>query len=166
MMEKINLFSLEKHAGPYETWPQSSRLFVNGQDTHQKVPGYQVEGQYTCDHGYILITNYDCPYEETDEFLLLNDRFEVIAKAGHGFYSPLINRHWPISESAIRIHYYDDTVDTLTIETKPPHNRPNLALTPLENIALDPKAIVSRDELRKRMDDLNAYMAAKTSARE
>jgi hypothetical protein len=83
-MQIISLLSLEEHSGPYEKWPRLSRLYSDGKDTGKKIPGYVIEAQYKCQHGYLVITSQDCPYEEANDFLLLNDKFDVVAKESLG----------------------------------------------------------------------------------
>jgi hypothetical protein len=158
-MEQIKLFSLEKHDGPYATWPSSSCLFADGVDTRQKLPGFQIEAQYACNSGYLVITNYDCPHEERDEFILLNSSFETIARTWSHVHSPLIANHWPVSENALRLHYYDHSFQTLRIDSK--SNSHQLHLEPFEDISSDARAMSSKDELKKRLGDLAAYLAKK-----
>lgn len=67
-MQSITQFSLEKHDGPYESWPRLTRLFANGVDTGKKVPGFIIEAQYQCRDGYLLITSQDCLFEESNDF--------------------------------------------------------------------------------------------------
>jgi hypothetical protein len=159
LMEKISLFSLEKHDGPYHSWPSVTRLYADGVNTQQKLPGFQIEAQYRCNHGYLIITNYDCPHEETDAFILLSDAYKIIAETQFSFYSPLIAHHWPVSDTAIRLHYYDHSFCTLNIETHA--GSPSLNLTPFEDISKDPQATASKAALQQRLDDLTAHLAAK-----
>jgi hypothetical protein len=80
MLHEITTFSLEKHTGPYETWGTNSALFADGNSTGKRVPGFVIEGQYAWNGGYLLITSYDCPFEESQEFLLLDCEFRLICK--------------------------------------------------------------------------------------
>ena len=70
-MQKVSLFSLELHQGPYEKWPLRTRLFVDGNQSETKVPGYVLLHQFQTDFGYLLITDCDCPFEETTNFIFL-----------------------------------------------------------------------------------------------
>jgi hypothetical protein len=116
-MHPISLFSLETHDGPYEAWPKKTRLFANGGDTGKSVSGYVVEAQYRCAAGHLLITSYDCPYEEANDFLLLNDRFETIAKTSLGmmYNTFLLAKHRPRSDMALELDYGDGLEYILTI---------------------------------------------------
>ena len=118
-MDPIHSFSLEKHSGPYASWPSKTRLYFNRADTATTVSGYVIDGQYKAGSCYLLIISYDCPYEESFDFLLLNAEFEVVAKSDltPPMYSTyLLNTHWPVSASAIRLHYYDSEIYELAIE--------------------------------------------------
>jgi predicted metal-dependent HD superfamily phosphohydrolase len=82
------------------------------------VSGYVIDGQYRAGDRYLLIISYACPYEESNEFLLLNDAFEIIAESSLGpvpYASYLLAAHWPVSASAIRLHYYDSEIYELRI---------------------------------------------------
>jgi predicted metal-dependent HD superfamily phosphohydrolase len=118
-VELIQSFSLEKHSGPYESWPRKTRLFFNGADTGATVSGYVIDGQYRAGACYLLIISYDCPYEESNDFLLLNAAFEIVADSSltppmYGSY--LLDTHWPVSDSAIRLHYYHSEIFELGLK--------------------------------------------------
>ena len=118
-MTPVSLFSLEKHAGPYEKWPLESRLYAGGRDTGTRLPGYVIEAQYGCGDHYLVITSYDCPYEEVNEFLLLDRSFAIVARSGLGtgwFATVLLERHEPVAANAIRLHYHNGIVCTLRVE--------------------------------------------------
>jgi hypothetical protein len=157
-MQIVSLLSLEKHAGPYEKWPRLSRLYADGKDTGKKIPGYEIVGQYKCQDGYLLITSQDCPYEETNDFLLLNDEFDVVAKncLGLVYSSFLINDHWPISNTAIRIHYHEDLFYTLAIEKSRNvfRRRVRLVIEKFEDFRSDAKAVESLASLHERMQSI------------
>jgi hypothetical protein len=118
-MQSISSLSLEQHEGPYEQWPSLTRLFLDGRDTQQKVPGYLIEGQYRCDAGYLLILSQDCPFEESCDGLLLDEQFNTLARTGLGapYCSFLLNTHWPLSATSLRLHFYGDHFYDLHIET-------------------------------------------------
>lgn len=71
-MRPINRFTLEKHDGPYETWPLRSRLFLDGKPTDLSLPGYVPLDQFETSDGYILVTDYDCPFEEITNFAFIS----------------------------------------------------------------------------------------------
>jgi len=76
-MKPINRFSLEKQDGPYQTWPVNSRLFFDGAPTGASLPGYQLLCQFEVPDGYILVTDYDCPFEEITNFAFLDGRLRL-----------------------------------------------------------------------------------------
>lgn len=71
-VKPINRFTLEKHDGPYEKWPLRSRLFLDGTPTDLSLPGYMLLHQFETSHGYILVTDYDCPFEEITNFAFIS----------------------------------------------------------------------------------------------
>ncbi len=76
-MTPINRFTLEKHDGPYETWPLRSRLSLDGRPTDISLPGYTLLHQFETSDGYILVTDYDCPFEEITNFALVSKQLRL-----------------------------------------------------------------------------------------
>lgn len=154
-MQAIDLFSLEQHQGDYASWPLSSQLFHHGQPTATRLPGYGFEAQYRCAAGYLLITHEDCPFEEANHFLLLDEHFRLLARQdlAHAYASHLLHAHWAISPWALRLHYYGDQIMTLSIAPRrwPWGSRWRLVLTPLEQPEADPLAQASIAELNQRL---------------
>ena len=70
-MELQQRFSLAKHVGPYEHWPARTALLCDGVPTGTQIEGYVIEAQYRCEAGHLLITSFDCPFEESNSFTLL-----------------------------------------------------------------------------------------------
>lgn len=116
-MEQISRFSLENYDGLYEKRPLLSSLFVDGHNVQKKIHGFCIEAQYNCDDGYLVITSMDCPFEESNHFMLLDLEFNLLASASLAvpYGSFLIHRHWAISSKAIRIHYGDELFYTASI---------------------------------------------------
>ncbi|MBL8389696.1 MAG: hypothetical protein JNK17_15895 [Hydrogenophaga sp.] len=106
-MQPIRGFSLEAHTGDPDTWPETSALLFEGRSTGVRIAGYQVEAQYHCRHGFLLITSFDCPYEESSHFVLLDPRFRSLATAELGalYGSLLLHAHWPLDEDSLQLHY-------------------------------------------------------------
>jgi hypothetical protein len=78
---EIDCFSLGKHDGPYEKWPEKSMLFKNGKYTNHEVPGYFIERQFQFEEFYFFVTSYNCIFEEQCSFVLLDKKnHKVIAK--------------------------------------------------------------------------------------
>jgi hypothetical protein len=76
-MKSITRFELQKHDGAYETWPLRSRLFLDGKPTGISLPGYTLLHQFETPNGYILVTDYDCPYEEITNFALISKQLRL-----------------------------------------------------------------------------------------
>lgn len=81
-MTPITRFSLEAHAGPYAGWPRRSRLLDAGRSTSTWLPGYQLGFQFALDDGgFLLVSDWDCPFEEVYEVLLLSPSLRLITRA-------------------------------------------------------------------------------------
>ena len=78
-MEPTTCFSLERHDGPYEKWPSRSHLIVNGHQSSVRIPGYSILKQFAVPDGYLLVTDFDCPYEETTCFSLLDEKSRLLS---------------------------------------------------------------------------------------
>jgi hypothetical protein len=77
-------FALEPHSGAYETWPATSRLVVNGVGRSAAVPGYALLHQFEIPDGFLLVTDFDCPFEEATCFTLVSKAMEVLATCSVG----------------------------------------------------------------------------------
>ena len=98
-MEPIDLFSLVPHPGPYETWPASSQLLMDGRPTGRTVPGHAIEAQYAVPGGrFLLAISQDCPHEESNDFLLLDPDLRLLStrSIGRPYQSYLITEHAPL----------------------------------------------------------------------
>lgn len=80
-MKAITRFTLETHAGPYERWPLRSRLLCDGQPTDLRLLGYSLSWQFELENRILLITDYDCPFEEAYEIYLLSNELRVLSRA-------------------------------------------------------------------------------------
>jgi hypothetical protein len=76
-MNAISRFTLEQHDGPYETWPLRSRLFFDGEPTGISLPGYALLHQFETSAGYVLVTDYACPFEEITNFILVSKQLRL-----------------------------------------------------------------------------------------
>ncbi len=76
-MKPITRFTLETHDGPYDKWPLRSRLFLDGNSTGISLPGYTLLHQFETSHAYILVTDYDCPFEEITNFALISKQLRL-----------------------------------------------------------------------------------------
>ena len=82
-MQPLQRFALEKHSGPYERWPVRTRVIVDGvPHPTLAIPGYELLRQYQTDLGFVLITNYDCPFEEAVSISLVAPDLSRVISTG------------------------------------------------------------------------------------
>jgi hypothetical protein len=77
-------FALEKHTGAYEAWPLQSRLIVDGVMQSVVLPGYDLLYQFETSYGFLLVTDFDCPFEQTTCFTLLSPALDTLASRSFG----------------------------------------------------------------------------------
>jgi hypothetical protein len=114
---RIDRYSLEAHAGPYKSWPTTSLLRVDGRQTGARVPGYVIEAQYESPLGDLLITSFDCLFEESNSFVLLDQAYSVVTQTELlvPYSTFLLHEHWVIDASTIGLHYHEAMFYTLRI---------------------------------------------------
>ncbi|MGS0892569.1 hypothetical protein ACVBGC_08480 [Burkholderia stagnalis] len=79
-MKPVDRFALEAHAGPYESWPPRTRVMMDGMRSGLAVSGYVLLRQFETPAAWLLVTDYDCPFEEAVTFTLVSkDRLKVLA---------------------------------------------------------------------------------------
>ena len=163
-MELQQRFSLAKHVGPYEHWPVKTALLCDGVPTGTQIEGYVIEAQYRCAHGHLLITSFDCPFEEANSFTLLDDRFQVLAEAKLGvmYGSFLLNDHWPLDRHTLQLHY--DTRRFYRLHIVPPggllRRRHRLRLTRDDRAwPGDARALASVRDLEARLAAVRAGLS-------
>jgi hypothetical protein len=102
-------FALEQHDGAYETWPLQSRLIVDGVARDVAVPGYQLLHQFELPDGYFLVTDFDCPYEEATNFVLLSCGMDILAirSLGAMYASFLLDKLSWINDRQLTATFYD-----------------------------------------------------------
>ncbi|KFG93943.1 hypothetical protein GQ56_0128935 [Burkholderia paludis] len=71
-MKPIDRFVLETHDGPYASWPPRTHVLVDGMRCGLAVSGYVLLRQFETPAGYLLVTDYDCPFEEAVTFTLVS----------------------------------------------------------------------------------------------
>jgi hypothetical protein len=150
---QISAFSLESHAGPYETWPRRTRLYFNGEFTGVSIPGFIIEAQYQLARGFLLITSQDCPFEESNDFLLLDSQFKQLAHnellVPYGSF--LLHAHWPESQNSWLLHYHESLIFRLSIQEWPLHLGLRLILEEVPDADLDDRARQSITDARLRL---------------
>jgi hypothetical protein len=78
-MRRIQRFTLQ----PRST-SGNSRLIADGQVTSVHVPGTAILDQFETSAGYLLVTDQDCPFEETFHFILLDRNLHVRSRRNLG----------------------------------------------------------------------------------
>ncbi|AXF21158.1 hypothetical protein CUJ89_12140 [Burkholderia pyrrocinia] len=71
-MKPVDRFTLETHDGPYESWPSRTHVLVGGVRSGLAVSGYVLLRQFETPAAYLLVTDYDCPFEEAVTFTLVS----------------------------------------------------------------------------------------------
>lgn len=78
MPTSLTEFSLQPHDGPYESWPVQTPLLRHGEPTGASLDGYQLLQQYAlADGGFLFITDFDCPFEETTVVTLMDAQLRL-----------------------------------------------------------------------------------------
>ena len=127
----IDRFALQTHPGPYQSWPGHSRLIVDGELLRTAVPGYVLLRQFALPDGYLLITDFDCPFEESTSFVLLNAQLWVLSHRTLGgmYASYLLKRVRWVNERELIANFIEHGDWRLTIRARSvPYLRPRLAL--------------------------------------
>ena len=130
-MTPIARFTLERHDGPYESWPLRTRVFKNGAATATKIPGFQLLHQFETAQGYLLITDDDCPFEEATHFVLLAHTLRVLSSSTLAvpYASFLLKSVEPAADDRLIAVFNADERWQLTIRTwSIPYLRPRLKL--------------------------------------
>ena len=76
-MHAIDEFSLQ--AGG-----QGSRLLRAGVDAGTELPGCVLDAQYRHDGGYLFVTSWDCPFEETLNVIVTDPALRIVAQMAIG----------------------------------------------------------------------------------
>lgn len=125
-MKKISKFSFKPQPGPYETWSLCSELINDGECTGKYIPGFIIGAQYSYKDLYLIVTSWDCPYEESQEFILLSKDLTVLCKKhiGHIYSTILLEDHAPVAEDQVLFHCNDDVDILVTIKSGLLHSSP------------------------------------------
>jgi hypothetical protein len=83
-MRRIERFTLLAHTGDPDTWPLDSLLIADGEATSERLPGVEILEQFEIIAGYLLVTDYDCPFEETFHFILLDRDLRTVSRRSLG----------------------------------------------------------------------------------
>jgi hypothetical protein len=77
-MKAVARFALAQHQGPYEAWPVRTSVIIDSQLSELTIPGFTLLRQYETTAGYLLVTDFDCPFEEAVCFALIDKDFRTV----------------------------------------------------------------------------------------
>jgi hypothetical protein len=122
-MQPIDKFTLQVHEGPYDKRPLTSQLYYQGKATITRVPGYCIEKQFACQDYFLLLINWDCPFEESYEIVVLNADFQLIEKRSIGtpYTSYNLSDVCLVSKNSYRLVFNSDAVFKLQINYPKQH---------------------------------------------
>ena len=102
-MKIIDSFTIETHEGDYENRPLKSALYFNGEKLSVKVSGYVIEKQFELPNYFLLLVNWDCPFEEGCEIVVLSKGFKIV---GNYSFTPFYHSYLLTSFSEISPNQY------------------------------------------------------------
>ncbi|WP_415897994.1 hypothetical protein ACMXYX_06670 [Neptuniibacter sp. QD72_48] len=77
-MISCDKFTIQEHEGEYEGRPLQSALFFCGERLDFTVPGYLIDQQFELPDYYLLFLNWDCPFEEGCEVIVISKQLELV----------------------------------------------------------------------------------------
>jgi hypothetical protein len=168
-MQAIDDYRLGRHPGPYASWPPDTPLYKVGGDTGLRVPGYVLDAQYRTPFGDLLVTSYDCPFEEGSTFVLLDPEGGIHARADllAAYDSYLLVGHWPIGAGALMLHYADAIFVRLRLRPArwPFRRRVRIELDRVRDWQQDPRLLAAHARHRALLDAIAAERAKAPSPR-
>lgn len=100
-MIAIDNFTIETHDGDYENRSLKSALYFNDEKLNVKVSGYVIEKQFELPHYFLLLINWDCPFEEGCEIVVLSKDFKIV---GNYSFTPFYHSYLLTSYHSININ--------------------------------------------------------------
>lgn len=80
-MKRVDRFQLHSPIGEGAT---ECRLIVDGGSTDRLITGIQLVDQFEVPGGYLLVTDFNDPWEESTQLTLLDNQFRTIARKSLG----------------------------------------------------------------------------------
>jgi len=136
-MKAITEFSLEIPTVPREDWPLKLRLLRRGRPTSLALPGRELLHQFGDEAGFLFITDYDCPFEESIEFILCDAELVCRGRctAGAPYCSVWLSHVEWIDHRHLRVELDRDGTWLLTIRSWGiPYLFPRLRLKRCKNV--------------------------------
>jgi hypothetical protein len=94
----------------------SSQLIADGRPTGRRILGYDLRAQFRVGDRYLLITDGDCPFEETTHFTLINEHLKRLYRVRR---SVMVTDIVPSSETSVSMNSGGPYVLTVTVHEKP-----------------------------------------------
>lgn len=93
---------------------------VDGELTRTRIPGYCLLHQFKTQFGYLLITDFDCPFEEATSFSLLSFSNQLLSHhtLGVPYGSFNLERIDWIDETSAKVVFYEKDQWLLTLRPR------------------------------------------------
>lgn len=116
-MIAIDNFTIETHEGEYEGRPLKSALYFNGEKLNVKVSGYVIEKQFELPNYFLLLINWDCPFEEGCEIVVLSKGFKIVGNYSFTpfYHSYLLTSFCELSANQYKLAFNGSDCFKLTI---------------------------------------------------
>lgn len=107
-MQPITQYRLAAHAGYAQLPLRTALLHADGRPTGCSIPGCTLRYQYRLGSGTLLITDWDCPYEEATDVLWLDAAFRIVARRHFGvpYANWLLDRADVIDERRLMLRFF------------------------------------------------------------
>jgi len=100
----IDNFTLQEHTGKYEDRALKSLLYFDGENLNLKVAGFVIEKQFELPNYFLLLINWNCPFEEGCEIAALNKALKMVGS--HSF-TPYYNTYLLSSINQLSLNHYE-----------------------------------------------------------
>lgn len=113
----VNRFRLERYDRSGNSRPLCSPLYDEAGRTETLIDGCELLHQFEVPDGYLLITDYDCPFEEKTCFTLLGPSLRILAtRSIGGWYSSYLLKsvEW-LDERHFLVEFYGGPLLEFTI---------------------------------------------------
>lgn len=121
MVQPLTCFSLERHDGPYASWPLRSRLLRDGKPLPAALGGYVIERQFQVPAGYLLVTSCECMFEERTTFYLLDAGYRILSRLScfTAYATWLLEAMEPLGEREFLVVFFNDDRYILRLRPRP-----------------------------------------------
>ncbi len=119
-MREIDVFEFAEYNGAYEDRPLKTALYKNGKVTGSSIEGFVIQAQFQVGDQYLLITDWDCPFEEQLEFHLLDAEAKPIhhQELGAPYATILLKSYRVVSDTSLECDLGGDADYKLAVTVK------------------------------------------------